>query len=489
MPTKAQSRKVLDGRGEVLSYTRNPEQFYLRVYVPSKEGYSSLRINDASDIETACNKALDVYLSLSTGEKKQRGLVRTPRSGGMTKQAVGKAVRRVRVEDAVEDYLQTYYERLEKGLIKERTLLNVKVCLKGWLIPYCLIKNIIYTRDIKLGSLDDFITFRQASRQTLKVRMKTIKTFLKHLARHRLIDAYEATVISDMTPKVKIRDIDLSANPPIRDEEEWSVIVKALHQWVKKGETYNNNRMTYFRRKFWSLIMVLKQCGARPIELLNMTWADIEVEDIGRISASQKQLDEAELRAQGIDPIELPKADREALGRVPRHICHLRLIDTKTGTPREVTCNSAEVLARWRKFQLERLAYVNKKHPLWNLEITPDTKVFDSPVDGEWKQSRWNVFTTTWRDLLNSIKDELRGPLLSNHPYSIYSLRATRAQELLRLGVDVAIAAKSLGHSASTMVKVYARLPVREQAVKAAVAGIEFGRTKGDTRVVSLEEV
>ena len=61
--------------------------------------------------------------------------------------------------------------------------------------------------------------------------------------------------------------------------------------------------------------------------------------------------------------------------------------------------------------------------------------------------------------------------------------------ELLHLGVDVAVAAKSLGHSAQMMLRVYAQLPVRSQAMKAAIAGIEFGRTKDDVRTVELEEV
>ena len=61
--------------------------------------------------------------------------------------------------------------------------------------------------------------------------------------------------------------------------------------------------------------------------------------------------------------------------------------------------------------------------------------------------------------------------------------------ELLHLGVDVAVAAKSLGHSANMMLRVYAKLPVRSQAVKAAIAGIEFGRKKDDVRVVDLDDV
>lgn len=235
--------------------------------------------------------------------------------------------------------------------------------------------------------------------------------------------------------------------------------------------------------------MLLKQTGCRPIEALNIKWSDIQIEDVGRISQSQRQADEQELLKQGVDPSTLPIDVQESLGRVPRFISHIRVIDTKTGTPREVTCNSAEVLARWKKFQKERLAYLKEKHPAWNIDWSDDNKVFDSPQSSDWKGCSYSVFTNSWNEVMDRAEPDLLGALLSNEPYTIYSLRATRAQELLSLGVDVAIAAKSLGHSANMMLKVYARLPVREQAMKAALAGIEFGRKKSDVRTVELEEV
>ena len=138
-------------------------------------------------------------------------------------------------------------------------------------------------------------------------------------------------------------------------------------------------------------------------------------------------------------------------------------------------CNSAEVLARWRKFQEERVTYVNKKHPQWKVEIKQDTNVFDSPYGGEWQAQQYNNYTHHWSELMKRCNRKLKGPLLSEKPYTIYSLRATRAMELLHLGVDVAVAAKSLGHSAQMILRVYAQLPVRSQAMKAAIAGIEFG--------------
>lgn len=71
MPTKAESSNFLDGRGgEVLSYKGKLTQCFLRVYSPQKEGYDSLKIEGAEDIETACRA--DVSMSFWTYSPSQR---------------------------------------------------------------------------------------------------------------------------------------------------------------------------------------------------------------------------------------------------------------------------------------------------------------------------------------------------------------------------------------------------------------------------------
>lgn len=493
MPTKAESRKVLDGRGEVLSYQRKPNQFFLRIYNPNKQGYDSLKIEGAEDLETACRQALDVYLELQQGRPAAKGsdLVESSHGDGLRRSggSGGKSSKRVRLVDAVKIFLAEQDLRVEAGEIKQGTRNNLRKTLDLHFLPFCEREGLTYTKDIRVGCLDGFTVFVGGSRNSLRSHLVNIKTFLKSIARKKQLDPYEAALISDITPKVKVRQEDLSANPPFRDEQEWRVFEKELVKWVKEGEEMNNNRIFYSRRKMWALVMVLKESGGRPNEITNMTYKDIEIQDVGRISKSQKQLDIQALKEQGIDPMELPKEVQEGLGRVPRYISHLRLLHTKTGAPREVTCNCAEVLSKWKKYQEERVAYVNRKHPQWNVEITPDTKVFDSPYGGEWKPQLYNNYTFHWLELMRRCKDKLKGPLLSEKPYTLYSLRSTRAMQLLHLGVDVAVAAKSLGHSAQMMLRVYAQLPVRNQAMKAAIAGIELERVKGDTRSVSLDDI
>ena len=488
MPAKAESRKVLDGRAEVLSYKNKPDVFYLRAYVPEREGYRSLKIEGVSDLDTACKASLDVYLDLSKADKPR--VVRDKTSSSTR----SSGVKKVLLTDAVAIHLKEQQDRVHSGIIKQGYWDTIQPHLNLHFLPYCQSQGLVYTRDIKMGCLDAYPTFKLNSnkRSTVKTQLTTIKAFFKALARKRLLDPYEAALIEEIVPKIKLRDIDLSANPPFRDETEWLEFVKVLHQWVKEGEKTNNPKILYYRRRFWSLVMCLKQSGARPGEMLSLKWSDIETEDIGRFSETKEQEDFEFYRQQGwseADIKDLPEEAREAIGIVPRYITHLRIIDTKTGTPREVTCNSAEVLSRLKKFQLERVAYLNKKYPATPIELTPDTKVFDYAMGGNWISTKYDTYTKTWIELMERAKDRLKGPLLSDEPYHIYSLRSTRAQELLHLGVDVAVAAKSLGHSASTMLRVYARLPVRSQAMKAAVDGIQFGRTKTNNKIVELDDV
>ena len=122
----------------------------------------------------------------------------------------------------------------------------------------------VYARDIKLGCLDNLTVVVGGTKNSLRSNLTNIKTFLKLLAKKRQIDPYEAALISDVTPKVKIKQEDLSASPPFRDEKEWLTFIKEVDTWAKEGEEMTNNRIAYSRRKFWSLGMVLKQSRGRP---------------------------------------------------------------------------------------------------------------------------------------------------------------------------------------------------------------------------------
>ena len=65
MPTIAVKASVLDGRAEVVAYTRDSSKYFLRVRVPDKAGYKSRRIDGVDTLDAAVNAALGVFCAAS----------------------------------------------------------------------------------------------------------------------------------------------------------------------------------------------------------------------------------------------------------------------------------------------------------------------------------------------------------------------------------------------------------------------------------------
>jgi integrase len=395
----------------------------------------------------------------------------------------------------MDTYLREQQERVDAGLIKAHTLRKMREVLLGHFIPYCKQNELIATRDIKVGSLDRYPNVVKInSRNTLRDHLQKIGAFLRHLVRRRLIDPYAASIIKEVLPTVNIRQEDLTANPPFR-AEDWEIFKRAMKSWREEAEKEErkDSRKIFHRRRMTCLVMLLHQTGMRPDEALNLRWKDIEVVDIGRFSETKfreeiEKRDEElyQIEQEGIVDVVWDGKDDEEMGRTKRLISHLRVLHSKTGQVREVTSNSATTIGNLRKWTRERIDYLNKKN-FRSLEITEDTKIFDNPMTGEWKTQQYNNWTKSWHDLLARCEG-LKGPILSEKPYTIYSLRSSRAQWMLEQGVDLAVATKQLGHSPQMLLSTYARLPVRERAVKEA-AHIEYGRKKEKSTIVDVDEI
>ena len=55
-------------------------------------------------------------------------------------------------------------------------------------------------------------------------------------------------------------------------------------------------------------------------------------------------------------------------------------------------------------------------------------------------------------------------------------------------GVDIGLAAKQMGHSPDIMMKIYARLPIRDRAKREATH-IEFGKRRDFSHIVDVDEI
>ena len=120
----------------------------------------------------------------------------------------------------------------------------------------------------------------------------------------------------------------------------------------------------------------------------------------------------------------LDEEDRQSLGRVSRYVTHIRILQSKTKSIREVTSNSAEVLSRWKRWQKKYLSQMKGRKWVclwdwwrWSRRWYP------------WKRfcgiSSYNTLNVNWRNIIDRCGSKLKGPIMSDHKYTIYSLRST----------------------------------------------------------------
>ena len=496
MPALATKSSVLDGRAEVVSYLRDPSVFFVRVLVPGKRSYRTRRIDGARTLDEAVGAAQDAFMEMGA-----LAAANPPRRGTRP------GTRVARSGSSISKHLSEHFVEQEKkcqaGVIKASTLKNKKETLFQHLVAYLKYVDISKPSKVKVGAFDRYQVWRieqneakglnHPSNLTLKKEATIIAGFIGYLARNRLLDPYEAANKQDIPPKIHLSDTDFDSNPPIRDLDEWKVILAEVRRWVKESASHPRPRNHFYRRMFWTLLLVLKQTGMRPDEARRLRWKDIEVEDIGRFSKSQWEKDMGEMQLQGVHPdVDLDQEDRELIGRVSRFIAHIRIPHSKTKATREVTSNSAEALARWKHWQSEFLLLMKQKacsnSASFSYEINENDLVFALPEANGVETTSYNTFNINWRKIIERCGTRLKGPLMSGHRYTIYSLRSTRAQELMDMGVDVYLAATQLGHTVAMLEKVYARLPHRRRATKEA-AHIHFGKRSRFDEMVSLEFV
>ena len=479
-----------------MSYTRDATAFFLRVRIKEKGGYKSRRIDGVESLDAAIDAALDAYVKLGSAEQPS-----APRRG--TKQGTKIVSTKRGVFSWLDRFLDNQRELCEAGIIKGSTLKGKEEMVRAHLKPYLLSQGIAKTSQIKVGVFDKYESWRiernkkegssAPSKLTLRKESALIGNFVGYLVKNRCIDAYEAAQKKDIAPKIRLSDSDFDSNPPIRDDDEWRLILAEIRKWVKEGASHARPRTLVYRQMFWTLMLVLKQTGMRPDEARNLRWKDIETEDIGRFSKTQWEKDMVHFQEQEIDPYDFfdkGEVDAMELGRVSRYVTHIKITQSKTKSLREVTSNSAETLARWKKWQADYLKQMQSRDEFrgYEYEVAETDLVFGIPEHNGVQISTYNTLNVNWRNIINRCGGKLKGPLMSDHNYTIYSLRATRAQELMDMGVDVYLAATQLGHTVAILEKVYARLPQRRRATTEA-AHIEFGKRKDNSQIVEIEEV
>jgi len=512
MPAILSKTDVLDGRAQVFNYKRDPHSWYYREVIPGKHTYRTKKITGASTEGDAVEAALDVFTALRDSpvpvtKKKEEITEVLPihrsdnlaeadvDSGGAYTIAESKrpteALKRRRkkgidINRAIDDYLNLQSERVEALIIKEGTFKEMCITLGVHLKDYLKQESVLKTGDMKADTFQRYAVFRKwCTKLTRNKEAGIIKAFVdNYLIPQRLV-TNEVVTTKKLIPKVKIKASDLDANPAI-NKEDWGKMNKWIRfSYLKAGKAHPRPSVYYWRYLFWHFTIIMKNTGARPSELLNLRWKDVEIEDVGRVSQSKLEEEIHELEAEGIDVVgeyNPKKGDwvpsSRQLGRVERLVSYIYIKTSKTGDQREVPCNLGKAFKRFKEFQDDYIY----EHDL-NVEITPDTLVFGNPHN-EYFPYQYASFTNSWWKMMSELKPMLKGHKFSDRPYTIYSMRSTFIENMLLSKMDIFLLSRICGHSVSMLTKHYERIDVKERAEE--ITKINYGVRERDRIAVDL---
>ena len=514
MPAILSKTDVLDGRAQVFNYKRDPSSWYYREVIPGEKTYRTKKIPDAETQSQAVDGALDIFTQIrSAAVKPKKTKEKTTESlpphrsidlanvevdtGGAhtiassdrdTSAYKNRRKKGADVNKTIDDYLTQQSERVEALIIKEGTFKEICQTLSVHLKTYFETQGITRTSDIKPDSFKSYVTFRKwCTKLTRNKEAVIIKAFFdNYLIPNRLV-SHEVVTTKKLIPKVKIKQSDLDANPAI-NKEDWEKINKWIRfSYLKAGKAHPRPSVYYWRYLFWHFTLIMKNTGARPNELLNLRWKDVEIEDVGRVSQSKLREEIEELEQEGIDVVGeynrkkgewVPSS--EELGRVERLVAHIYIRTTKTGDQREVPTNLGNAFRRFKKFQDEYIA----AHDL-PVSITPNTLIFGNP-NNDYFPYQYACFSNSWWKMMAELKPLLKGHKFSERPYTIYSMRSTFIENMLLSKMDIFLLSRICGHSVDMLTRHYERIDVKERAEE--ITKINYGARDRDKIVVNLFE-
>lgn len=448
MPKLHSRTKVFNGKGEVLSYERDPSAFYYRSYCAEKQAYRVRRMGGVHSIEEAITRAADYFVA-----SQQEPDLKPKR---------GKAARGVSrtIKQEIEDYLKSSEERVRGRILSPRTYEKREQVMRLGLMPYLDAEGIKTCSQLTQETFNRYPAFRSDAVKTklsLQTELTEINTFMQqHLVANNRISA--EVVKKGYLPKPKIRTEDLLANPAINEEDFTKIRNHVKKVLIPERLKSDNWRNSYFAMMFYEWLLAMKNTGARPEEMLKLRWKDVEIEDIGRFSQSTQEERLHELEALGVPVNRQSSTEMQELGMVSYEVVHTRFVSAKTGAPRIVSSNTVKVFDRLRK----NVEEWSEKHKI-PIDITPNTLVFGNPNKGM-ESFDYSTYRLNWIKVRDALKDQLKGHWLSDHPYTIYSLRTTWIENQLMDGKDVFLVAKAAGHSVKTLMTFYERLDTRRRA-------------------------
>ena len=511
MPAICSKQKCFENKGEVLSYKKNPKVFYYREHIKGTTSYRSEKIRDAESLEEALSKAYEVHARFRqidaglvpeefTNNQKQKALRldsvlrNTAAEFGHSHnhQVVITRSRRRRgqsIEQAVEDWIKHERGRADAGRIAEKTAREKASTLRNIMVPYLKSVGVTNTIDITTTTFRSFDQFSKTKKpQTLQKQISKIKEWISNwLLPHNLI-AEDVYINQRSFPKVEISPDDLMANPAI-NLRDWKIINAEIRRHVKKGEKINY-RAYYWRYLFWQFTLIMYGSGTRPEELLKIKWKDVKFRDVGRRSNTRLQLMLSRMKGEGLEGLNaeelkeveemnkrfpdlerLNENDLDIIGRVSDIWSDIKVTSAKTKSTRIVPCQEYEVFKRLKAMQIKHCNEWNSWQKMGAGE--PNTFVFGHP-SSEMRPHPYSNYSRAWETIRERVKDKLEGHFLSNHPYTIYSMRSSFIENNLIEGKDMFMIAKIAGHDPGMLMKHYERIDVRRRTRE--LSQIQYGK-------------
>ena len=463
MPKVLEKRSVLNGRGTVVLYGSGSSAgtYFYRELIKGTKNYRTRKIENVTNLDEAAEAAVEIAFSLNKEpdvsiifDKKQSNSQSSPKRDYLTGRIVDRRPRKQTIEQAMDAWIQKEQERCDAGLISQGYVNARRNGLKNHVLSFLNNKIVLYTNEINLNTFTDYPVWR--SKATPVVRRQEIKWIKEwcrlYLVKNKYLPS-DLVMDKSFLPDVKIKQTDLMKNPAI-NAEDWETIIRFVREeWRHRPLQKENKSGWFFRNMFWHFILFMKNTGMSPEEILKMKWKQIEIVDVGRINSKGE--------------------------KVSWEVAYVRTIRSKTQQAREIPANQARELRRWKEF-LE--GFIESKE--LTSKITRETLVFGQPHNG-WQAFCYNHIGETWREVRRELGDKLKGHRFSPHPYTVYSLRSSFAEDHLLKGTPVLEVAEMMGHSVVETQKTYARLNLRKKGREITMP--EFGKKiRGEGEVVDL---
>ncbi len=475
MPKIAEKAKVLGGRADVVRYASGTSSgaFFYREWNRSTKSYRTRRIEEATTLSEAVELATDIAFALreeeNSSEAELSKAILSDTRSATSKQRITSTKRKPRaqsIEVAINAYLFDERRKRDAGVITESTYRVKSNILQNHLVSFLKQEGVEQTNKITATTFDTYqIYCAKYTRQFQNKQASVINEFAKrYLLKNRLISA---DIMPDLMlcPRVEVRKTDRMANPAI-NPDDWRVIldyvrdkwrVEPIEDKAYPLKTPNWKRAWFFRNAFWHYILLSKNTGMSPEELLKLKWKNIEMRDEKRINSD------------GVEEEWL--------------VTYIYTTRAKTQASREIPCNQGRELSRWMRFLKEQISENGLSH-----KITKDTYVFGNIFDSEMKPVNYQNYSKTWRKIVqNTLRDKLKGHKFSEHPYTLYSMRSTFIEDHLIKGTDIYLVARIAGHDVKTLMESYERMDIRQRSRE--ITRIEFGKKKEQSDEISLLEL